>query len=417
MGDPTASAHPAPSVAALLALDGDAWARVLATARRVLRSRDEADAQVRTLLAVPTARLVTGRAREELAAVVARDLGVWTAVADDLDGDDEGRSVLAHLATPDGVADEVGTGTAPDRSAASEVARLEDRLAAVSGERDVLRARVRELRRTNEKVQRRLAGATAREQAALRDLEQERAAHAVTRTTVAELRAELADAERRRRADVEREARRHETTTARLEELLGARRRDEAADAEREAAARRTRERAEEVQRRRRRAPRPEARVVGRGGWATARPGRPSRLPGGVAPDTVQAARALLHPRIVLLVDGYNVTRQHAGHLPLEQQRTWLRTAVTAVQTRVDVEAHLVWDGSGDRATSQRRGRLTEHWTSREWLADDDIVFLVEGLDDDQAAVVVTDDRELRDRVRARSVDLLATTAFVGALR
>ncbi len=56
-------------------------------------------------------------------------------------------------------------------------------------------------------------------------------------------------------------------------------------------------------------------------------------------------------------------------------------------------------------------------FTAEGITADDDLVFQAEAIDPGTPLVVVTDDRELRDRLASLQVDLVPTGALVGALR
>ena len=231
------------------------------------------------------------------------------------------------------------------------------------------------------------------------------AAHA----RIAALEQDLEQAASARTAAVDRERRRQEAERARLESELSEfrRREDEAGRRER------ARERAQEAAKERAATPR---RTRGRG--APTRPGRPTPLPRGVAPDTTEAARALLTSGREVLVDGYNVTRTHRGDVDLERQRQWLIDQLAAAVPRIGIDPTIVFDAhqSRGRPSSTRQRDVWVAFTAEGQTADDDIVFRVEARPPDAPIVVVTDDRELRDRLRPYGVDLVHTGNFLGAL-
>ncbi|MGH3440530.1 MAG: NYN domain-containing protein, partial [Nitriliruptorales bacterium] len=140
--------------------------------------------------------------------------------------------------------------------------------------------------------------------------------------------------------------------------------------------------------------------------------GRASTLPPGTAPDTKEAVHSHLEPGRRVLVDGYNVTKQHRGHLDLEQQRLWLVRLLEALAARTGVTPTVVFDaqeGSGATGSTSRRVRTV----FSEGTADDHLVEMVAALDEDEPVLVVTDDRELTDRLRALRADVVPTRTFL----
>ncbi|MCC5947677.1 MAG: NYN domain-containing protein [Nitriliruptoraceae bacterium] len=143
--------------------------------------------------------------------------------------------------------------------------------------------------------------------------------------------------------------------------------------------------------------------------------GRPSRLPAEVVAGTTEAARLLLHRGRRVLVDGYNVTKQHQGSLTLEGQRAWLVRLLATLVARRGVAPTIVFDGqvsSGGRPPMGAR-EVAVVFTPAGITADDEIVLAVDATD--EPIVVVSDDRELVARVRALGADVLDTRSFLGA--
>ncbi len=151
-----------------------------------------------------------------------------------------------------------------------------------------------------------------------------------------------------------------------------------------------------------------------------AAPGRPSRLPPGVAPGTPDEVRALLTPGRRVLVDGYNVTIDRHEGQPLADQRSWLVRRLEGLAARYDVECSVVFDG--DRAvpttaTQRLGGRVVKVRYTSGGEADDLLVDMVERLPPAEPVLVVTDDRELRERLEARGADVVGTAAFLAVAR
>ncbi|MEA2433045.1 MAG: hypothetical protein QOG54_502 [Actinomycetota bacterium] len=141
------------------------------------------------------------------------------------------------------------------------------------------------------------------------------------------------------------------------------------------------------------------------------------------APETLDAW--LSRDDVHLLVDGYNVTRHEQGfaHLDLEKQRDLLVEKIKVLARKKNVAATIVFDGSEVPPGTRRRkhGSVTVEYSKPDRSgkgddrnrADDHIVELIEKLPP-SPIIVVTNDKELRDRVEelkatpARSQQLLA---------
>lgn len=377
-------------------LDDDLWRGVLVHLRRSLREVAEAhgDPQARRLASVPASRLVSGRARRDVGAMLAGGGQLWLDLRRRLAGDPDLAARFGEALTS---APPPAPAPAP-RPSGPDPAELQQS-----------RERLRRMRDQRDDARRRAEGEAAR-------AEREAAARVAAEQTVDELQRRvdaleeaLARATSERQAAVERERRRGEAALADAADRLRELRREQQEQARRQQAASQARAAQEAT-------PRPRARPT-----RTPRlvPGRPSRLPAGVEPGTTEAAQALLHAGRLVLVDGYNVTRTHRDDLDLEAQRRWLVNLVGGGAAARRIEPTVVFDGhtSHGPGSSRRERGVTVVFTPEGVTADDDLVFEVEALDPDRPVVVVTDDRELRDRLSRYGVDLLSTRGLVDALR
>ncbi|MFA9429258.1 NYN domain-containing protein [Egicoccus sp. AB-alg2] len=399
--DAATEVPPPPAASALLDLPADVWASLLPSIRAALHDVDEAAASpvLRRLRSAPTGRLAGGRVRRDLCTLLADDGPAWRALHRRLVDEgllDTWTRALTTAPPP-----------APPAPAPAPPPPATDRRAL-----ERARERLREARDERDALRRRLDAAEVRAKRAEEAAATAEAALADARTRLAAAQEELTAAEAAREAAVARERRRGESAQARLREELAALRR---ADEERRAERRRADERrraqvaeARDSQRRRERQRRDRPpRVV---------PGRPSRLPEGVRSGTAEAVALLLHPGRLVLVDGYNLTRQHRDHLDLETQRAWLvqLLATAALQRRIRPVA--IFDGErASRARPALASREVEvRFTPEGVTADDELVLSVEGTD--EPVLVVTDDRELQARVRMSGADVAGTREFLWAL-
>lgn len=394
---------PPPAAAALLAIPPDDWAWLLVRIRRGLHELDPAlvTPDLQRLRSSPASRLAGGRMRQVLASVLAAGGPAWHAVADVLAADPPPER-LGWLATGSRPA----TPTDADRPARrASTGRGDDELRRV-------KERARELRSELEEARRQLAGAEARAEALEGRLSSTADELAQAIAQVEELRAELGTARAEGAGLVERERRRSERRIADLEaELQEVRRRDETRREERAREAR-----AREVAEQRRRDEQTAAERRGRQPTARITPGRPTTLPRDIAAGTREEADALLGPGRLVLVDGYNLTIGRGEQLSLEEQREWLIRVLAGLAARRRVRPRVVFDGrgggGGGRPGDAARG-VTVVFTPSGVTADDEIALAVQATD--EPVVVVTDDRELRDRVRPHGADLLGAEQFLRA--
>jgi predicted RNA-binding protein with PIN domain len=147
---------------------------------------------------------------------------------------------------------------------------------------------------------------------------------------------------------------------------------------------------------------------------------RPVRLTLGHVDDTVGAAEHLARqPGMTLLVDGYNVSKSGWPDLELGLQRRRLVDAVEAFGARTGVEAVVVFDGA-DReltAAASRTRSVRVVFSPAGVEADDVVLELVDQLPVSRPVTVVSSDRRVRDGARERGANVLASDAFLGALR
>ena len=155
-------------------------------------------------------------------------------------------------------------------------------------------------------------------------------------------------------------------------------------------------------------------------GVRAATPGRPSVLPPGVLDSQPLAVPALLAIKgLEVIIDGYNVTKDLRGvpGAELSDQRAWLVRLAAAAASGRDLRMTVVFDGEGDRTTSAAAARVVRcMFTAQEETADDRIVALVADLPPDAPVLVVTSDREVRDRVEALRANVVASGVFLQAV-
>lgn len=375
--------------AALEGLDARSWAPLL----RALRRIDASSEPLASALLAPTSALAAGPERRALCVALAADVA---AIA----------RLRADASLPSAVHAALGA-SAPEQDAGPEKDQASSDADgdAVTSSRAAERAR--SLRRELDEERRRREGAEARADAA----EARAAAAAGEASEAAErmrtLEAALADAEESVRQAVARAERRAEGRIAALaSELAAARSEAEAQRIDHE------RTRAElaalraELAGLRERVVHPSRERAGAVG------GRPLALPAGLEPDTTEAARWLAEQAALLLLDGYNIVLTLLPGRPLEEQRRWLVDRVRPLVVRDGARPVVVFDGAGVSGRMRDTGGVEVRFTAGGASADDEIVFMVAATD--EPVLVMTDDAELRARVRAEGGDVVGTVHLLG---
>ena len=148
-------------------------------------------------------------------------------------------------------------------------------------------------------------------------------------------------------------------------------------------------------------------------------PRTPVRLPPGVLDDSVAAAEHLCRTDgVLVLVDGYNVSKAAWPSLPIAVQRSRLVDALAELHARTAAEVEVVFDGRGHQAVSgPGRASVRVRFSPDGVEADDVLVELVDRAGPERPVVVVTSDNRVRDAVRRRGGNVVGATqllAFVG---
>jgi predicted RNA-binding protein with PIN domain len=130
----------------------------------------------------------------------------------------------------------------------------------------------------------------------------------------------------------------------------------------------------------------------------------------------------LAAPLVHLLIDGYNVTKAKGGFgdLRLESQRERLMDEVGRLARKKAVPATIVFDGADLPAGSVPRRRKRSHvaveYSRPPDVGDDHLVARLELMPRDPV-VVVTNDRELQDRVRALGATVATSDQLLRLIR
>jgi predicted RNA-binding protein with PIN domain len=161
-----------------------------------------------------------------------------------------------------------------------------------------------------------------------------------------------------------------------------------------------------------------------RSGSGPGSPRRPERrspltVPGGRGADDPETLAAwMATDGVLVLVDGYNVTKHPQGFADrgLEDQRTLLLDLCRRLARRFGAEVTVVFDGGtvGPIPTRLPLGPVEVVFTDAGRTADDEIVVRTNAAPPDRPVVVVTSDNELRSRVTALGATVTRSPALLG---
>ena len=140
--------------------------------------------------------------------------------------------------------------------------------------------------------------------------------------------------------------------------------------------------------------------------------------PLGIVDDSVEFANYLLAiPNVVVLIDGYNVTKQAVPKLDLEKQRNWLEQKLRDISASMSGRFEVIFDGADvsiDQGSNNARVRIRFSPDGVE--ADDVIISSVEAIDARYAVVVVSADKRVREGAAEGGANVLTSEQLIGTI-
>jgi len=147
---------------------------------------------------------------------------------------------------------------------------------------------------------------------------------------------------------------------------------------------------------------------------------RPLRLPPGLLEDGPAAAEHLVRADgVLVLVDGYSISQaQWHGQSPADQ-RARLLAACAELHARCGADVEVVFDGTGEEATSGAlvRSSVRYRFTPAGVEADDALLARLEEEPPARPIVVASSDRRVAEGARLRGANIVGARQFLAALR
>ena len=145
----------------------------------------------------------------------------------------------------------------------------------------------------------------------------------------------------------------------------------------------------------------------------------PMPLPPGMHDDAAEALEYLLRiPGILVLVDGYNVTRTNHDDWRLEDQREWLAQGLRNLSARTSAVFDVVFDGADVGAVAGGgRDRGVSVRFSPEGVEADDVIIERSGrVDLDRPLLVISSDRRVQAGAAANGANIAASGQLLAVL-
>jgi len=146
----------------------------------------------------------------------------------------------------------------------------------------------------------------------------------------------------------------------------------------------------------------------------------PMPLPPGRSDDSIEVAEYLVRiPGMIVLVDGYNVTKEHNDDWTLIDQREWLYTSLCALAARFGTVFDVVFDGAdvelGQLGERDRGVRVRFSPDGVE--ADDVVIDSVAATAFDRPVTVVSSDRRVRTGAADRGANVLHSHQLISLIQ
>jgi predicted RNA-binding protein with PIN domain len=145
----------------------------------------------------------------------------------------------------------------------------------------------------------------------------------------------------------------------------------------------------------------------------------PMPLPPGVHDDGAEAAEYLIRiPKMVVLVDGYNVTRSVHDDWSIEEQRLWLAQGLRTLASRCAATFDVVFDGADvpSSGTGERDSGVCIRFSPDGVEADDVVIDAVRTVAADHPVTVVSSDKRVVRGAKANGANTISSQQLLELL-
>lgn len=138
------------------------------------------------------------------------------------------------------------------------------------------------------------------------------------------------------------------------------------------------------------------------------------KIPAGLSAEAPAALRTVFAQEdLVVLIDGYNVSLNSFGTLPLELQRERTIACAASIESRFHPSCVVVFDGQSSTTRGRVQSKVHVVYSPSGITADDVIVERIRVTPPDRPIVVVTSDKNLSARVKGLGCLAISSASFV----
>lgn len=137
-------------------------------------------------------------------------------------------------------------------------------------------------------------------------------------------------------------------------------------------------------------------------------------IPPGMSLESTQALEQVFgQEALMVLIDGYNVSLNNFGDLPLELQRERTVSAATNIESRFHPSCVIVFDGQSSTTRGRVQSKVHVVFSPSGMSADDVIIERIKVTPLNKPILVVTSDKNLAARAKGLGCETIASAAFV----
>jgi hypothetical protein len=117
--------------------------------------------------------------------------------------------------------------------------------------------------------------------------------------------------------------------------------------------------------------------------------------------------------KVMLIIDGYNVSLNSFANLSLELQREQTINCAANIESRFSTNCTVIFDGESNTTRASMRSKVHVVFSPGDRTADDLIVERIQVTPSDRPIILVTNDENLKRRAKGLGCQTISTSAFV----
>lgn len=137
-------------------------------------------------------------------------------------------------------------------------------------------------------------------------------------------------------------------------------------------------------------------------------------IPKGMTIESKNAlAEIFKQEKLILLIDGYNVSLNSFSNLSLELQRERTINCAANIESRFSTNCAVIFDGESSSTRASMRSKVHVVFSPADKTADDVIIERIQVTPSDRPIVLVTNDQNLKRRAKGLGCETISTNSFV----